>query len=568
MRTRQARIEYIQTHPEPVVLIIGAGINGIGVFLDLALQGIPALLIDREDYCSGASAASSHMLHGGIRYLEYGETRLVREALAERNHLLHNAPHLAKPLPTTIPLFSRFSGLLNAPLKFLGLRKTPEERGALLVRLGLMLYDGYAGKDNPLPKHSFADRAQALAQFPRLNPEIVAAATYHDAAMPSPERIAIELIADAEKECEQAVPLNYARITQLDAHSVTIQDQISGSAFTIKPRFVVNATGAWIDGLNRQFGETTHYISGSKGSHIVLDHAELLTALNDHEFFFENQDGRIVLLYPLEDRVLVGTTDIPAESPDDARISSQEVDYLLGMVARVFPDISIEKKHIVYTFSGVRPLRSSHTDSPGAASRDHQLHIDEPGPSHTYPILSLAGGKWTTYRAFAAQTIDEILARMEIPRVCSTATWRIGGGHEYPENAIARDQFLWTQIKKAELEKEQGVVLFERYGTRLKHMVNAVGPVLAQPLQYLPEFSVGEIQFFTNHEDPQHLDDLVFRRTNIAKRGRITPQSLAEIAGIMADTLKWDSQRKAEEIARVEKDLDERHAMTFNRYNG
>ena len=129
MLNRRLVIESIKTNPRVQVLIIGAGINGIGTFRDLALQGVDCLIIDRGDFCSGASMASSHMLHGGIRYLENGEFRLVREALHERNNLLRNAPHLTRPLPTTIPIFKWFSGIFNSPLKFLGLLNKPAERG-------------------------------------------------------------------------------------------------------------------------------------------------------------------------------------------------------------------------------------------------------------------------------------------------------------------------------------------------------------------------------------------------------------------------------------------------------
>jgi len=138
MMSRQQILERYQKNPEVSVLVVGAGVNGIGTFRDLALQGVDVLLVDKADFASGASAASSHMLHGGIRYLENGEFRLVREALTERNRMLHNAPHYSKPLPTVIPIFKWFSGIFNAPLKFLNWRDRPAERGAIVIKLGLM----------------------------------------------------------------------------------------------------------------------------------------------------------------------------------------------------------------------------------------------------------------------------------------------------------------------------------------------------------------------------------------------------------------------------------------------
>ncbi len=190
----------LRDHPDVSVLIVGAGINGIGTFRDLALNGVDVLLVDRADFCSGASAASSHMAHGGIRYLENGEFRLVREAVQERNRLIRNAPHLVRPLPTTIPIFRRFSGIFNAPLKFLGWLDRPSERGALVIKLGLLLYDAYTGKQRVVPRHQFLGRSQSLDRWTQLNPAVTHTATYFDGAILQPERLALELLLDAEAE--------------------------------------------------------------------------------------------------------------------------------------------------------------------------------------------------------------------------------------------------------------------------------------------------------------------------------------------------------------------------------
>ena len=157
----------IKSKPEISVLVIGAGINGIGTFRDLALNGVDVLLVDRGDFCSGTSAASSHMAHGGIRYLENGEFRLVREAVQERNRMIQNAPHIVRPLPTTIPMFKYFSGLLNAPLKFLGWLDKPSERGSLIIKLGLMMYDAYTGRTRTVPQHKFFSRTESLKRWNR-----------------------------------------------------------------------------------------------------------------------------------------------------------------------------------------------------------------------------------------------------------------------------------------------------------------------------------------------------------------------------------------------------------------
>src|SRR5436190_19426554 len=176
----------LKNKPKISVLIVGSGINGIGTFRDLALNGVDVLLVEKGDFCSGASSASSHMAHGGIRYLENGEFRLVREAVQERNRMLQNAPHIVKPLPTTIPIFKRFSGLLNAPMKFFKMLDKPSERGSLIIKLGLMMYDAYTsaqGGHRVVPKHQFLSRNKSLAKWKHLNPEVINTAIYYDGAI-------------------------------------------------------------------------------------------------------------------------------------------------------------------------------------------------------------------------------------------------------------------------------------------------------------------------------------------------------------------------------------------------
>src|SRR5512135_2725793 len=329
----------IKQDPQISVLIVGAGINGIGTFRDLALNGVSVLLVDRGDFCSGASSGSSHMAHGGIRYLENGEFRLVREAVQERNRLIQNAPHVVKPLPTTIPIFKTFSGLLNAPLKFLKVLDKPSERGALVIKIGLMLYDAYTGKQRVVPRHQFMGRQESLQHWDKLNPQIEYTATYYDGAILQPERLGVELILDAEADNPGARALNYVSLVSGEGEKITLRDELTGSTYDVKPQLLVNAAGPWIDFANHSMGLSTRFIGGTKGSHLVVDNPELRAAIGDHEFFFENKDGRIVLIYPLYDRVLVGTSDIPIDDPDKARCLPEEVQYFLHLTARVFPSI-------------------------------------------------------------------------------------------------------------------------------------------------------------------------------------------------------------------------------------
>jgi glycerol-3-phosphate dehydrogenase len=229
---RDELLTSIKNTPDTSVLIIGAGINGIGAFRDLALNGVDVLIVDRGDFCSGASAASSHMAHGGIRYLENGEFRLVREAVGERNRLIQNAPHLVKPLPTTVPMFKHFSGLLNAPFKFLGWLDMPSERGSLVIKIGLMFYDAFTGRQRTVPRHTFRGRAVSLACWPRLNPAVRTTATYYDGSILNPERLALEVLLDGEADGGRA--LNYVSLVGGQGNTVTLRDELNLQTFTVQ----------------------------------------------------------------------------------------------------------------------------------------------------------------------------------------------------------------------------------------------------------------------------------------------------------------------------------------------
>jgi glycerol-3-phosphate dehydrogenase len=566
MEQRENRLQTIKKIKKVSVLIIGAGINGIGTFRDLALQGIDVVLVDRGDYCNGASAASSHMVHGGIRYLENGEFRLVREAVQERNRLIENAPHLVKPLPTTFPIFKWFSGLLNAPLKFLGLLERPSERGAIVIKIGMILYDYFTRKQKTVPKHVFRNRKESMVLFPSLNKDIIFTATYFDGAMPSPERIAIELLKDAVDKNDRAIPLNYVSLVSASGNIVTLKDEISGENLQLQPKIVVNAAGPWIDLVNHSMGNHTHFISGTKGSHLILDHPELRQAIGDHEFFFENKDGRIVLIFPLLDKVMIGTSDIWNNDPDNVVITEEEVDYFFGMIGRVFPAIKVSRSHIVYTFSGVRPLQHTEAGATGQMSRDHKVQILDSGDMLDFPVFSLVGGKWTSFRAFSEHAANLVLKRLGIDRTIFTGNLQIGGSKNYPRGLLEKEEYFKNLLKTYPIDRKRLEQLFELYGTKVEGLLRKHGAEISMVLHTLPEISVGEIKYILMEEDVHHLDDLILRRTMLGKLGRISPDSLREIALICGEVLNWSNQKTNYEIDRFTNLLMIRHKMKFNSF--
>ena len=562
MMSRQEILQSLKHNPEVSVLIIGAGVNGIGTFRDLALQGVDVLLVDRGDFSSGASAGSSHMLHGGLRYLENGEFRLVNEALHERDRLLDNAPHYAKPLRTTIPIFRWFSGALNAPLKFFNLLDRPGERGALVIKAGLTLYDWFVRADRKLPGHEFRRREAALRAYPKLNPAIVCAASYYDAWMPYPERICLEMILDAEASHPDCRALNYVSAVAGGGDTVTLRDELCGECLEVKPRVVVNAAGPWIDFVNQRLGQSEQrFISGTKGSHLVLDHPGLLDALGESEFYFENDDGRLVLMLPYLGTVLIGTTDIRIDDPDGAVISEEEIDYILGMVEKVFPSIRLAREQIVFTFSAVRPLPYSQGGRTGQISRDHSIRSLPADDSCAYSIHSLIGGKWTTFRAFAEQTTDRVLDDLGERRMAHTRELAIGGGRDYPYGELAREQWLRELQRRTELPLDRLRQLFDRYGTRAANVAEYIASASDSALLHIACYSKREIEFIARHERMERLVDLVLRRTVIAMRGDLTRELLEELAEICAVVLAWSAERKKEEIARALNTLRAKHRV-------
>lgn len=560
---RKSLITSLRKSPDLDVLIIGAGINGIGTFRDLALNGVRTLIIDRADFCSGASAGSSHMLHGGIRYLENGEFRLVREALRERNRLLRNAPHYAKPLPTTIPIFKWLSGLWNAPFKFLNLLDKPAERGAVVIKIGLMLYDAYVRGDSPMSGHRFRTREDSLKMFPGLNTDILCTATYYDGALIPMERLCIEQILDAEAEGEHANALNYVGIERANGGVVALRDELTGKTFEVRPKIVINAAGPWIDAANLSLGRQTRLIGGTKGSHLVLDHPELRQLIGDHEFFFENTDGRIVLIYPFMDRVLVGTTDIHIEDADQARCTPEEEQYILTLIRKVFPSIQVDPSQIVYRFSGVRPLPASDASYAGLISRDHSIEVIEPGGGLTFPILSLVGGKWTTFRAFSEQTADTVLKQLGKSRQRDTRSLGVGGGREYPLTEAEQSAWIEVTSEGAGLPAERIVALFQRYGTRAREVATFIGGGRGKdkPLKSNPDYSQHEIAFLAECEKAVHLDDVLKRRSLIAIMGRTTAPLLKEVGEIVGQTLGWSAADLKQEVKRAEEILADQHGV-------
>jgi glycerol-3-phosphate dehydrogenase len=558
--TTRATVARIRNRPTAQVLVIGGGINGIATFRDLALQGVDVVLVERGDYGSGASAASSHMIHGGVRYLENGEFRLVRESVQERNGLLRIAPHYVKPLQTTIPIFSTFSGILSAPLRFVTHKSgKPKERGALLIKIGLTAYDSFSRDGGSVPRHRFLGRKKSLAEMPDLDHNLKYTATYYDASVHEPERLALDVLKDGLAVGDNARAANYLEAAGATAEGIVLRDKITDEEFTIAADVVVNASGPWTDLTNDELGFESTYMGGTKGSHIVLDNPQLLKALDGRELFFENNDGRIVLIYPLKGRILVGTTDLEADIREPAVCTEEEVDYFFDLISQVLPKIVVDRSQIVYRYSGIRPLPRHEDTQPGFVSRDYRI-VD--GAIGGTPLLSLVGGKWTTFRALSEHLTNEALAKLGVARKVSTVGLAIGGGKDFPQTPAARTS--WIEAHTAGLDPNMVDRLLTRYGTRAAEVINTLADQASVPLSSDPEFTAAEISYFAEYEQAVHLIDVVLRRTNIAFIGQVTTELLAELATLLGAKLGWTPAEREQEIADTLAVLRDAHGVTVS----
>jgi len=567
-------VDSIRSRPAAQVLIIGGGINGIGTFRDLALQGVDVILVERGDYASGASSASSHMIHGGVRYLENGEFRLVRESVQERNRLLRLAPHYVKPLPTTIPIFSTFSGILSAPLRFVTHKQgKPKERGALLIKLGLMGYDSFSRDGGSVPRHRFVGRRKSLAKLPKLRPDVKYTATYYDAAVENPERLALDLVQDALATGPRARTANYVEAIGANGDAVVLRDLLSGETFEVTADVVINTTGPWTDLTNAALGERTTFMGGTKGSHIVLDNQELFDACAGGEVFFENDDGRIVLIYPLNGRVLVGTTDLEADPAEPSVATEEEVDYFFGLVKHVFPTIHVDRPQIVYRYAGIRPLPGHGDTAPGFVSRDYRIEQSAFAGSATVKQLSLVGGKWTTFRALSEHLANDTLALLGRQRTVSTTDLAIGGGVGYPQTSAAVAN--WVKAHGADLGEERARILLARYGTKAAAVIDYIalhedaagGAAKDAPLATLPGYSSAEIGYLVTQEHVVHLTDLVLRRSIIAFVGALDQSVFDELSAVAAEAAGWSPDRLADERAQAVENLRFFHGIVLEAAN-
>ncbi len=553
---RQQHLTKLRENAAFDVVVIGGGVNGIGVYRDLALQGLRVLLVERNDFASGCSAAPSRMIHGGLRYLENGEFDLVRESLQERDALLVNAPHMVRPLPTVIPITSVFSGMFNAVASFVGRHGKPSSRGAVPIKLGLSLYDWVTRKRRILPRHHFNSVGRTRKDWPALTPKATRSAVYYDAQITHPERLCVEMIRDVQVAAPECVALNYAEMAT-DGDGYSVIDRRSGDTLQLDPRVIVNATGAWLDDTVQVLGGSSdeQMVSGTKGSHLIVENPALFQALGDHMVYFENTDGRVCIVFPYQGKVLAGSTDIRVEKAARVRCEPEELDYILGSLRLVFPKIKVTPDQVVFSFSGIRPLPRSDHDFTGRISRGHftrRLDGD-------VPQFCMVGGKWTTFRAFGEQTGDEVLAELGKPRQTSTLGLAIGGGAQFPDDPRTLEIRLEEEFH---VTPDRAQHLIGHYGSQADDVALFCQLVDDTPLAEGCSYTRAEIIWLMRTEFVETLSDIVLRRTALAITGQISEVLLDRLGGIFVDERGLSQQEIADQIQALIHELSEFHGVS------
>lgn len=385
------------------VIVIGAGINGAGIARDAAMRGLKVLLIDKGDPGMGTTIASTRLIHGGLRYLEHFEFGLVRESLREREILLRIAPHLVRPLAITIPIYEQ------------------SKRGRLTIRAGMILYDLLSwGKS--LPRHRMLSRAETLEQLPGLNPDgLVGSALYYDAQLEFPERLVMENVLSAREF--GADVLTHTRVTNLAVKDgkvsrVELVNEAGEKQFA-EADVVINAAGPWIDQvLDEAPVKSPKLIGGTKGSHIIVP--PFSGAPANAIYVEARSDGRPIFIIPWNKLYLIGTTDVRFEgNPDEVRCEPWEIDYLLSETNLALPAAHLTRDSIIDTYSGVRPLPVTSDKNEQNITRRHFIRRH---PA-LLNLLSIVGGKLTTYRSLAEQCVDLIFQKLgKDSPPCRTAT--------------------------------------------------------------------------------------------------------------------------------------------------
>ncbi|MCE8418190.1 glycerol-3-phosphate dehydrogenase [Rhodovulum sulfidophilum] len=510
------------------LLIVGGGINGCGIARDAAGRGLSVTLAEMDDMASATSSASTKLFHGGLRYLEYFEFRLVREALIERETLLSAMPHISWPMRFVLPLDREMRFDSSTPASQLLSRAMPwmtGRRPAWLIRLGLFLYDHLGGR-KILPPTRSLDLTTDPAGRP-LKPRFRRAFEYSDCWVEDARLVALNARDAAERGAEILTRTRVVKARREDGlWTVTLRDCETGAETTRRARILVNAAGPWtadlIAGALQQ--APTDSVRLVRGSHIVT------RRLFEHDrcYFFQGQDGRIVFAIPYEtDFTLIGTTDAEHADPDTPpRCTEEERDYLIGFVNRYLAK-PVSAEDIVWTYSGVRPLHDEGEGSASAASRDYVIRLDRAGA----PLVNIFGGKITTYRRLAETALEKIAEiRPDLP-----GPWTAGVALPGGDVAVDGIDGLIATLRQDYpfLTETWARRLVRAYGTEARGVLGDAQAAADLGRDFGATLTEAELIWLMDREFARRAEDVVWRRSKLGLR--LSPDQIARIDDWMKD---------------------------------
>ena len=510
--SRQKNIEYLKKHPDGWdVIVIGGGATGLGVAVDAASRGFKTVLLEQNDFAKSTSSRSTKLVHGGVRYLAQGDVRLVREALHERGRLAKNAPHLVKNQKFIIANYK----LWEQPF----------------YSIGMKVYDGLAGSLN-IGRSKIYSKKKVIEAIPQIKQtDLVGGVMYYDGQFDD-SRMAVNLMQTATEY--GATVVNYAKVTGIKkkfakAAAVKVKDEFSGDTFELWGKTIINATGIFVDqilSLDTKDHQAT--VRPSQGVHLIVDGSFL--GGNDAIMVPKTSDGRVLFCVPWHNKVILGTTDTPlTEFVLEPRPIDEEIDFILNTAGQYLAK-QPTRKDVLAAYAGLRPLAAPKDGDGGKTkeiSRSHKLFESESG------LITITGGKWTTYRQMAEETVDLAIKVGELPeRTCITKTLKIHGAKTTTE----RERQDWSYVYGSDQEKIQ--------------KLQEANPSLAQKLHPKFEFTGAQVVWAVREEMAQTLDDVLARRIRaLFLDARSAKEMAPQVAHIMAQELGKDEAWEQEQVA-------------------
>ena len=522
------------------VIVIGAGINGLGILRDAAERGLKVALVEQEDFCFGVSAYSGRLVHGGLRYLEHGDIPLVRESLRERELLFQVAPHLVKPVRLIMPFFSR------------------NTRPSWMIRLGMIAYD-ILSFDKTVKSHRILNKKAVQDRFKGIaSAGLSGAALFTDGQVEYAERLCTELaVAAADAGAEIFIHSRVIDILKENGRVVGVKAiRPNGETFELRASITVNAAGPWVDRVlagesGTKAVESKRLIGGSKGSHIIVD--KFPGGPTDVVYYESQTDGRLVLVIPWMGRYMIGTTDhLFEQDPNNARCEMDEIQYLLTEVNALMPQANLGIDDVLYTYSGVRPLPYNPGVSEWKIPRSH-IVLDHAKTG--FPGLhSIVGGKLTTYRQLAEDSVDLVVKQLG-----KGAKNPVSRNQMFPGARTADFKAFEASFNAEKLvSSETANRLLSLYGTRAEEILEMVKVNSAMGELFDPASSAiaAELIFAVDKEFAQTLADVFSRRILLAYEPGHGLAGVSRAAQILGTHLGWDSLQQEREVAEYNHWLD------------